>query len=122
MFEQFLHHVVAAPVFIFDRVQWRQLVAEMIRREKDTLAAVVVEPVVQGASGMRMYPPALLRELAETADDPREHVLHRIALSARCGSARGAAGGRAARSGEARAAFGGHRAVSGHAAPVPARG
>jgi len=44
-----------APVFeeLFD----------LLRREGDSLAAVVVEPVVQGAAGMRMYPPALLREL-----------------------------------------------------------
>lgn len=42
-------------------------IAEMVRKEKDTLAAVVVEPVVQGASGMRMYEPALLRELAGVA-------------------------------------------------------
>ena len=36
-------------------------IASMIRKEKDTLAAVVVEPVVQGSSGMRMYPPERLR-------------------------------------------------------------
>lgn len=42
-------------------------IASMIRKEKDTLAAVVVEPVVQGSSGMRMYPPERLRELASVA-------------------------------------------------------
>lgn len=34
-----------------------------LRREKDSIAAVVVEPLVQGASGMRMYPPAYLKAL-----------------------------------------------------------
>lgn len=34
-----------------------------VRRERDSIAAVVVEPLVQGASGMRMYPPAYLKAL-----------------------------------------------------------
>jgi adenosylmethionine-8-amino-7-oxononanoate aminotransferase len=42
-----------------------EAMADFIRREKDTIAAVVVEPLVQGASGMRIYPPAFLRELRE---------------------------------------------------------
>jgi adenosylmethionine---8-amino-7-oxononanoate aminotransferase len=40
----------------------------IVRREKDVLAAVVVEPLVQGAAGMRMYDPALLRELRALCD------------------------------------------------------
>lgn len=35
-----------------------------LEREGDTIAAVVVEPVVQGAAGMRTYDPAFLRELS----------------------------------------------------------
>jgi adenosylmethionine-8-amino-7-oxononanoate aminotransferase len=38
-------------------------IAELLRREGDTVAGVFVEPVVQGAAGMRVYDPALLREL-----------------------------------------------------------
>lgn len=38
-------------------------IAELVRREKDSIAAVVVEPLVQGASGMRVYPAAYLRDL-----------------------------------------------------------
>jgi adenosylmethionine-8-amino-7-oxononanoate aminotransferase len=37
----------------------------LIRREADEIAGVIVEPVVQGAAGMRMYPAELLRELRE---------------------------------------------------------
>ena len=36
-----------------------------IRREKDTLAAVVLESVVQGAAGMRIYDPRFLAELRD---------------------------------------------------------
>jgi len=37
----------------------------VVREQADTLAAVVVEPVVQGAAGMRMYDPELLRGLRD---------------------------------------------------------
>jgi adenosylmethionine---8-amino-7-oxononanoate aminotransferase len=42
-----------------------EAIRDLVRRERDTIAAVVVEPLVQGASGMRVYPPAFLRELRE---------------------------------------------------------
>lgn len=38
---------------------------DLVEREKDTIAAVVVEPLVQGAAGMRTYPPEYLRELRD---------------------------------------------------------
>ncbi|MGW3498391.1 adenosylmethionine--8-amino-7-oxononanoate transaminase [Streptomyces sp. NPDC001020] len=40
----------------------------MIERHADELAAVVVEPVVQGAGGMRFHSPAYLRVLREACD------------------------------------------------------
>lgn len=40
---------------------------ETLRRESDTIAAVVVEPILQGAAGMRMYDVQMLRQLADTA-------------------------------------------------------
>lgn len=42
-----------------------EAICEMVRREKDTLAAVVVESMVQGAAGMRAYGPEHLRQLRD---------------------------------------------------------
>ena len=44
---------------VFDQLE------EMLRAQADHIAAVVIEPVVQGAAGMRMYPPECLRQLRE---------------------------------------------------------
>jgi adenosylmethionine-8-amino-7-oxononanoate aminotransferase len=44
--------------------------AEIVRDGAQSIAAVVVEPLLQGAAGMRVYPPAFLRELASLC---REH-------------------------------------------------
>ncbi len=40
-------------------------VRQTVRQHRDELAALVVEPLCQGAAGMRMYPPAFLRFLAD---------------------------------------------------------
>jgi adenosylmethionine---8-amino-7-oxononanoate aminotransferase len=40
-------------------------VAQIIEREHATIAAMVVEPIVQGAAGMRVYPPAYLRAVRD---------------------------------------------------------
>lgn len=42
---------------------------ELVARHADELAAVIVEPVVQGAGGMRFHSPALLRLLREVCDE-----------------------------------------------------
>jgi len=47
---------------------WAEHVAELAARHAHELAAIVVEPVVQGAGGMRFHSPACLRRLREVCD------------------------------------------------------
>ena len=42
---------------------------DLLRREGASIAAVVVEPIVQGASGMRVYEPRFLRDLRDACDE-----------------------------------------------------
>ncbi|GAC1569049.1 MAG: hypothetical protein NVS3B20_22340 [Polyangiales bacterium] len=47
---------------------WREAFAaitELVEREHETIAGVVVEPIVQGTAGMRVYAPEYLRGLRE---------------------------------------------------------
>ena len=43
-------------------------ISKLLATESDSIAAVFVEPVVQGAAGMLVYDPAFLRELRELCD------------------------------------------------------
>jgi adenosylmethionine-8-amino-7-oxononanoate aminotransferase len=45
-----------------------EAIARIVRDGADTIAGVVVEPIVQGAAGMRTYPAAYLRELRALCD------------------------------------------------------
>ena len=47
---------------------WAAAVEELAQRHDDELAAVIVEPVVQGAGGMRVHSPACVRFLRDLCD------------------------------------------------------
>jgi adenosylmethionine-8-amino-7-oxononanoate aminotransferase len=48
---------------------WADDVRALVERHSDELAAIVVEPVVQGAGGMRFHSPACVRLLRELCDE-----------------------------------------------------
>ncbi len=56
--------------------QWLGAVEEVLDRHQEELAAIVIEPVLQGAGGMHIYPPRAVAELRRIAD------LHGILLIA----------------------------------------
>ncbi|MGH3371260.1 MAG: adenosylmethionine--8-amino-7-oxononanoate transaminase, partial [Nocardioidaceae bacterium] len=60
----------------FDRAEddpellaWAETTRALAARHADEVAAIVVEPVLQGAGGMHAYSPACLRVLREVADE-----------------------------------------------------
>ena len=40
---------------------------DTLTRRRGEVAAVIIEPLVQGAGGMRMHTPAMLRDIADVA-------------------------------------------------------
>ncbi|MGO9884025.1 MAG: adenosylmethionine--8-amino-7-oxononanoate transaminase [Solirubrobacteraceae bacterium] len=66
-----MFHSLYRPL-LFDALQVRAGDAEDLRRvleaHGDEVAAVIVEPLVQGAAGMLMQPPGYLREIRELCD------------------------------------------------------
>ncbi|MCC6143440.1 MAG: adenosylmethionine--8-amino-7-oxononanoate transaminase, partial [Candidatus Hydrogenedentes bacterium] len=76
-FEHMLRPALRAPVPLgFSEAEEEAALAEAVPKlealfeEHGThLAAVVVEPLVQGAAGMRIYPPAYLRRISELCDE-----------------------------------------------------
>ncbi|MGN6371854.1 MAG: adenosylmethionine--8-amino-7-oxononanoate transaminase [Solirubrobacteraceae bacterium] len=49
--------------------RWAEHVRELAERHAEELAAVIVEPVVQGAGGMRFHSPSCVRLLRELCDE-----------------------------------------------------
>ncbi len=66
-----LFHSLYRPL-LFDAWQVRngdaEQLAELLGEHGDTVAAVIVEPLVQGAAGMLMAPPGYLRRVRELCD------------------------------------------------------
>ena len=57
------------PATDADVLSWADQVRELARENRDELAAIIVEPVLQGAGGMFVYSPECLRILREVADE-----------------------------------------------------
>jgi adenosylmethionine-8-amino-7-oxononanoate aminotransferase len=52
-----------------DLGEWTRQVTALVEEHAAELAGIIVEPVLQGAGGMHVYPPACLRVLRELADE-----------------------------------------------------
>lgn len=65
-------HFADAPQIVFG-AEWHEedldSMRQIIDKHKDTLAAVILEPVVQGAGGMRFYHPEYVRGVAKLCSD-----------------------------------------------------
>ena len=48
---------------------------QSLNHNRQTLAAVIVEPLVQGAAGMKMYPPIYLKKLQDACDATDIHLI-----------------------------------------------
>ncbi|MFT5361442.1 MAG: adenosylmethionine-8-amino-7-oxononanoate aminotransferase, partial [Porticoccaceae bacterium] len=74
MFDQVLakHYFAPAPQIGVDELWDEDDIAEfsaIIAAKKNQLAAVILEPIVQGAGGMRFYSPEYLRRVRELCDE-----------------------------------------------------
>jgi adenosylmethionine-8-amino-7-oxononanoate aminotransferase len=49
---------------------------QTLEKHKDSLAGVIVEPLIQGAAGMKMYPPLYLKKLQEACKAQNVHTIY----------------------------------------------
>ncbi len=59
-----------------DIIAWTTAASTMLGDHADTIAAVIVEPVLQGAGGMYVYPPEVLTWLRAQADEHGWLLIH----------------------------------------------
>lgn len=52
-----------------------ELMEKALKENSDTLAGVIVEPLVQGAAGMKMYPPVYLKKLQVVCESLDIHMV-----------------------------------------------
>lgn len=65
------HHFIPAPPAGFEREHLpedTQALDQLLAQHNDEVAAVILEPIVQGAGGMRFYSPGYLRAVRELTD------------------------------------------------------
>ena len=58
------------------RAECFEPMARTLAEHKDTLAGVIVEPLVQGAAGMKMYPPLYLQKLEAACKTHNVHTVY----------------------------------------------
>jgi len=49
--------------------------AELLEKKADEICAVIIEPLIQGAAGMRIYPPCYLKKLRQACDENQIHYI-----------------------------------------------
>jgi adenosylmethionine-8-amino-7-oxononanoate aminotransferase len=62
-------HVVRAPFPLADEGRCLEVLRDLLARERESLCGVVVEPMVQGAAGMRMCTPGFLRDVRDACTE-----------------------------------------------------
>ena len=67
-------HVVASPATV-DETQALQQMRELLARRSSRIAAVIVEPLVQCATGIAMYEPSYLAQLRALCDEFSVHLV-----------------------------------------------
>jgi len=50
--------------------------AQVLEENRDAIAGVILEPLVQGAAGMKMYPPVYLKKLENACEASAVHVIY----------------------------------------------
>lgn len=58
----------AQPIVVAGNTRWSEHIETLLAANPDQYAAIIIEPLVQGAGGMLMHPPDTLRKIRRLAD------------------------------------------------------